>query len=85
MDGNHRFDRVFLELAYLGRLIRPGGVVFLDDYQPPGVARVASFFIMNLGWKIEGVSGVCQVPPVWAVLRTSRAQDGRNFDYFAEF
>ena len=25
VDGNHRFDGVFLDLIYLGRLVRPGG------------------------------------------------------------
>jgi predicted O-methyltransferase YrrM len=32
VDGNHRFDGVFVDLVYLGRLLRSGGVVFLDDY-----------------------------------------------------
>src|SRR5207248_1052002 len=31
VDGNHRFDRVFLDLAYVGRLLHPGAVVFVDD------------------------------------------------------
>jgi len=31
VDGNHRFDAVFVDLYYLGRLLRPGGVMFLDD------------------------------------------------------
>ena len=39
VDGNHRFDGVFLDLVYLGRLVRAGGIVFLDDYQLPAVAR----------------------------------------------
>ena len=24
MDGNHRFDRILLDLVYLGRLLGPG-------------------------------------------------------------
>src|SRR5215211_7547844 len=39
VDGNHRFDGVFLDLVFLGRLLRPGGIVFVDDYQLPAVAR----------------------------------------------
>src|SRR5215212_88699 len=53
VDGNHRFDGVFVDLVYLGRLVRPGGIVFLDDYQLPSVPRAASFFATNLGWKLE--------------------------------
>ena len=28
VDGNHRFDGVFIDLFYLGRLVQPGGIVF---------------------------------------------------------
>jgi predicted O-methyltransferase YrrM len=84
VDGNHRFDGVFVDLFYLGRLVRPGGIVFLDDYQLPGVARAASFFTSNLGWTGEEIS-----PPddlhQWAVLRTSTVPDTRPFDYFVDF
>jgi predicted O-methyltransferase YrrM len=45
VDGNHRFDGVFVDLFYLGRLIRPGGIIFLDDYQLPGVARGLIFHV----------------------------------------
>src|SRR4029450_10165954 len=36
VDGNHRFDSVFVDLFYLGRLLRKGGVILLDDYHIPG-------------------------------------------------
>ena len=84
VDGNHRFDGVFVDLFYLGRLVQPGGIVFLDDYQLPGVARAASFFTSNLGWTTEEIS-----PPddlhQWAVLRTSTVPDTRPFDHFVDF
>jgi predicted O-methyltransferase YrrM len=84
VDGNHRFDGVFVDLVYLGRLVRPGGIVLLDDYQLPGVERAASFFVTNLAWMLEEVS-----PPddlhQWAVLRTSRESDARPFDHFVDF
>jgi len=84
VDGNHRFDGVFVDLTYLKRLVRPAGIVFLDDYQLPGVARAASFFLTNLGWTLEEVSpadGLHQ----WAVLRTSVLPDTRPFDYYIDF
>jgi len=28
VDGSHLFDRVFLDLIYLGRLVHPGGIIF---------------------------------------------------------
>ena len=36
IDGNHRFDGVFLDLFYLGRLVRKGGILILDDYNLSG-------------------------------------------------
>jgi RimJ/RimL family protein N-acetyltransferase/predicted O-methyltransferase YrrM len=84
VDGNHRFDGVFLDLFYLGRLVRPGRVVLLDDYQLPGVAKAASFFFMNLGWTLEAVSAADDLHQ-WAVVRTSDRPDTRRFDDYADF
>ncbi len=84
VDGNHRFDAVFVDLFYLGRLVRKGGIVFLDDYQLPGVARAASFFASNLGWTLEEVSAADDLHQ-WAVLRTSAIPDTRPFDHFVDF
>ena len=84
VDGNHRFDGVFLDLMYLGRLVKPGGVVFVDDHQLPAIERAVSFFVRNLGWE---VLEVCDTDPLhgWAVLRTSDVADDRHFDHFVDF
>jgi len=84
VDGNHRFDGVFLDLAYLGRLVEPENVVFVDDYQLPGVARAVSFFVTNLGWTIEEVSAADDLHQ-WAVVRTSTLADERPYDFFVDF
>ncbi len=84
VDGDHRFDGVFVDLFYLGRLVRPGGVIFLDDYQLPAVERAASFFVANLGWTVEEVSSWDDLHQ-WAVLRTSAAPDTRPYDFFVDF
>jgi predicted O-methyltransferase YrrM len=84
VDGNHRFDSVFLDLMYLGRLVRRGGIVFVDDYQLPSVSRAASFCVTNLGWSHEEVSEEDDQHS-WVVLRTPRATDSRPFDHFVDF
>jgi predicted O-methyltransferase YrrM len=84
VDGNHRFDGVFLDLVFLGRLVRAGGIVFVDDYQLPAVARAASFCVTNLGWTLEEVSTADDLHR-WAVLRTSTVPDTRPFDYYVDF
>ena len=83
IDGNHRFERVFLDLYYLGRLVRPGGIIILDDYEFPGIVKAASFFTSNLKWSIEDARTVG--PHGWAVLRTSDKEDTRHFTYFVDF
>jgi predicted O-methyltransferase YrrM len=84
VDGDHRFDGVFLDLVYLGHLVNAGGIVFLDDYQLPAVARAASFFVTNLGWTLEEVSAPDDHHQ-WAVLRTPESPDTRPFDYYVDF
>jgi hypothetical protein len=84
VDGNHRFDGVFLDLIYLERLVRAGGIIFADDYQLPSVARAASFSTNNLGWTLEEVS-TNEPRHHWAVLRTARTPLERGFDHFVDF
>jgi predicted O-methyltransferase YrrM len=83
VDGNHRFDGVFLDLVYLGRLVRPGGIVFVDDFDLPSVARAVSFCVTNLGWTLEESAG--DELHAWAVLRTSSVPDERAYDHFVDF
>jgi predicted O-methyltransferase YrrM len=84
VDGNHRFDSVFLDLFYLGRLLRKGGVVILDDYDLPGIRRAASFFLTNLDWLVEETSTEDDGHH-WVVLRTAETADSRDFRYFVDF
>lgn len=84
VDGNHRFDRVFLDLIYLGRLLGPGRIVFVDDYQLAGIAKAVSFCITNLGWTREEVSAADPLHQ-WAVLRTALLPDTRAFDDYVDF
>ena len=84
VDGNHRFDGVFVDLVYLARLVRPGGIVFVDDYQLPSVARAVSFFLTNRDWKVEEISTDDDLHH-WGVLRTSPSPDERPYDDFVDF
>jgi hypothetical protein len=84
VDGNHRFDAVFVDLYYLGHLVRKGGIIILDDYDLSGIHRAAAFFISNLGWRIEEKSPMDD-EHVWVVLRTPEDEDSRDFRYFVEF
>jgi predicted O-methyltransferase YrrM len=84
VDGNHRFDAVFVDLYYLARLLRPGAIVFIDDYHLRGIAKAVAFFLTNLRWSLEEVS-TAEHHHHWAVLRTPSEPDTRHFEYFVEF
>ena len=84
VDGNHRFDSVFLDLFYLARLLRRGGVIFLDDYDLPGIRRAVSFYVTNLRWRVEETSPAGDDHD-WVVLRTAEAEDNRHFRDFVDF
>ena len=84
VDGNHRFDGVFVDLVFLGRLLRGGAVIFLDDYQLPSVRKAVGFCTSNLGWKLEE-EGVANAEHHWVVLRTTPRSRERAFDFFVDF
>jgi predicted O-methyltransferase YrrM len=85
IDGNHRFEGVFLDLFYAGRLLEEGGVVFADDVQLPAVRRAVDFCLANLGWTVEEEGAGGDVHE-WIVLRTGPPDAFlRPFDAFVDF
>jgi predicted O-methyltransferase YrrM len=55
VDGSHIFHNVFVDLAFLRELVRPGGLVVLDDCSWPSVATAVSYFETNTGWAMEPI------------------------------
>lgn len=51
VDGSHHFHNVFVDLHFLGEIVRPGGIVLLDDVWWPSVSAAAAYFETNLGWR----------------------------------
>jgi len=56
VDGSHIFHNVFVDLFYLRELVRPGGLVILDDCSYPSVATAARYFEVNAGWEPEPIA-----------------------------
>ena len=57
VDGSHRFHEVFVDLYFLRKLIRPGGLIILDDADWPSVAAALRYFDLNLGWRTLAMGG----------------------------
>ena len=51
VDGSHTFHNVFVDLFFLSEIVRPGGLVVLDDHYWPSVATAARYFEHNTGWQ----------------------------------
>jgi len=56
VDGSHIFHNVFIDLFYLRELVRPGGLVILDDCSFPSVATAVRYFEVNTGWQPEPIA-----------------------------
>jgi predicted O-methyltransferase YrrM len=78
VDGSHVFHNVFADLFYLRELVRPGGLVILDDCSYPSVATAARYFEVNTGWEPEPIARPTR-------LRAFRLPDPRTEPGFESF
>jgi predicted O-methyltransferase YrrM len=52
VDGSHRFHEVFVDLYYLRKIVKPGGLIVLDDDWAPSIRTAVRYFERNLGWTV---------------------------------
>jgi predicted O-methyltransferase YrrM len=78
VDGSHIFHNVFVDLFYLRELVRPGGLVVLDDCNYASVAMAARYFEVNTGWEPEPIYSPTR-------LRAFRLPDARTEPDFQSF
>lgn len=84
VDGNHLFDGAMIDTFYALRLVKPGGLIVLDDVWMPAVSKASAFYVSN---------GLCERVGVFAeggkerlhTLRLASETDSRNWDHFVEF
>jgi predicted O-methyltransferase YrrM len=57
VDGSHRFHEVFVDLYFLRKLVRPGGLIILDDATWPSVATALRYFDLDLGLQPVNIAG----------------------------
>jgi predicted O-methyltransferase YrrM len=78
VDGSHIFHNVFVDLFCLRELVRPGGLVIMDDCSFPSVATAARYFEVNTGWQAEPIAAPTR-------LRAFRLPDPRTEPSFEGF
>lgn len=60
VDGSHRFHEVFVDLYFLRKIVRPGGLLVLDDAPAPPVRAAARYYERNLGWTVHAETPRCK-------------------------
>jgi predicted O-methyltransferase YrrM len=81
VDGSHIFHNVFVDLFFLRELVRPGGLIVLDDCRWPSVATAVTYYETNTGWQAEPIDRETR-------LRAYRLPNPRiepSFERFAPF
>jgi predicted O-methyltransferase YrrM len=78
VDGSHIFHNVFVDLYFLREVVRPGGLIVLDDCQWPSVATAVRYFELNTGWRSERIGQPTR-------LRAFRLPDPRTEPSFEDF
>jgi predicted O-methyltransferase YrrM len=83
IDGNHRFDDVFVDFHFTRRLAAPEASVVLDDTWLPSVRTVASWVETNLAdqWRrLPAPAGLSL-----AAFEALAPRDPREWDHFVPF
>jgi predicted O-methyltransferase YrrM len=91
VDGSHRFHEVFVDLYFLRKLVRPGGIVVLDDHRWPSVRTAEHYFEVNMGWRVvpgafdAGTLDPVSGEPRLRALRLPNPSFEPDFDRFLPF
>ena len=79
IDGNHRFDDVLVDFYLADQVLKPGGIMALDDIWMPSIRTVASFVLNNRAYRpVQQRSGRM------AVLQKQK-DDDRDWRHFLPF
>lgn len=81
VDGSHVFHNVFVDLCFLREIVRPAGVVVLDDCNHRPVATAARYFERNLGWRRQPLDTASRL----RVLRLPPRPQEPSFEDFEPF
>ncbi|HEY3502030.1 MAG TPA: hypothetical protein VGN37_04465 [Actinocatenispora sp.] len=83
-DGSHRFHEMLVDLYFLRRIVRPGGLVVMDGHTTPSVRTAVRYVVRNLGWTLvpDAFAGAARQPA--AAERAPRCMAFRLLDSLVE-
>jgi hypothetical protein len=77
VDGAHSFPHPVIDAFYLARLLRPGGVLILDDVPIPAVGVVFRHLRHDPAWRLRALCGA-------RAVALERVRDDRSGDPWSE-
>lgn len=84
VDGGHWFENAFIDLFFALRLVRPGGLVAIDDLWMPAVKNAVRYATTNLG-AVQEVRTDLPESKRFALLRSPMQPPKRMWDHFVPF
>jgi methyltransferase family protein len=54
IDGMHTFDYVLVDFFLTDKLMRPSGIIMMDDYSWPAIYKVCRYIAANLPYRFIG-------------------------------
>jgi predicted O-methyltransferase YrrM len=63
IDGWHTFDFSLVDFFYIDRMLRPGGVVAIDDTQWPSVRKLCRYLVTNRAYRVVDAFVPDDAPP----------------------
>jgi len=79
IDGNHRFDDVLTDFYLADQILKPGGVMVLDDVWMASIRTVANYVLKNRAYEV-----IAQRSPGMVAMRKQK-DDDRNWRHFRPF
>jgi predicted O-methyltransferase YrrM len=83
VDGGHLFENAFTDILFASRLVRPGGLVVVDDLWMPAVRTAIAYFESNVGLSKE--TPASEAARRFALLRVPERLPERRWDHFVPF
>ncbi len=84
IDGAHLFDQVIVDLFFAMRIVKPGGLIVMDDHWMPSVQTVLAFAVTNWGVTLELFDPEGPAKRLVA-FRNAGADKSRAWDHFRPF
>jgi len=78
IDSSHMFDQTIVELYFLNRMLRLGGMIGLHDYFLPGIYTALQFLLSNLPYSLTSTTASVS-------FIEKQAADGRPWWHFVHF